>query len=130
MYPSGFSVGLSYYGRFVGLSYHGRFVGLSYHGRFVGLSYHGRFVGLSYHGSRIGVSSQRLPRCDSPTGQRDYSTTIFCVTPFIFTKYNPCGNSMVSLPLISRVRMVCPRVLVMMVMPVPSMVTRSLAGLG
>ena len=59
-----------------------------------------------------------------------HSTTILRVMPFIFTKYRPCSNSMVSLPSISLVKMVCPRVLVTVNVPVPSMVTRSLAGLG
>ena len=62
--------------------------------------------------------------------KKNYSTTIFLVTPFIFTKYIPRGNSIVALPSISFVRMACPRAFVMVALPVPSMVTRSLAGLG
>ena len=93
-------------------------------------------VGLSYHGSRkmgthnAAASMLRLPRCDSPTGRRDYSTTIFRVSPPNFTKYRPCGNSMVVLPSISLFRMVCPSILLIISFPVPSTVKRPCAGLG
>lgn len=63
-------------------------------------------------------------------GERGYSTTIFRVVPFNFTKYMPCGSSMVVLPLISCVKTVCPRVFVTVIVPVPSTVNALLAGFG
>ena len=61
---------------------------------------------------------------------KNYSTTTFRVTPPNFTKYMPCGNSMVVFPSISRLRKVCPKVLVMVIVPEPSTIKRSFAGFG
>ena len=75
------------------------------------------------------VASRFIRFCDFCV-PKNYSTTTFRVAPPNFTKYIPRGNSMVALPSISFVRMVCPRAFVMIALPVPSIVTRSLAGLG
>lgn len=61
---------------------------------------------------------------------KNYFTKTFRVASPNFTKHMPCGNSKVSFPSISRVKMVCPREFVTVIVPVPSMVKRPLAGLG
>ena len=59
-----------------------------------------------------------------------YSTTTFRVVSSNFMNQTPRGRSMVSVSVISRVRMVCPSVFVMVRRPVPSIVTRPVVGFG
>ncbi len=79
---------------------------------------------------RVGAKRQQIHIVQRILRAKSYSTTTFRVTPHNFTKYRPCGNSIVAFPSISRVKTVCPRVLVTVNVPVPSIVKRSLAGFG
>jgi len=79
---------------------------------------------------RVGAKRQQIHIVQRILRAKSYSTTIFRVTPSNFTKYRPCGNSMVVFPSISWVKTVCPREFVTVIVPVPSMVKRPLAGLG
>ena len=79
---------------------------------------------------RVGAKRQQIHIVQRILRAKSYSTTIFRVTPPNFTKYRPCGNSTVVFPSIMRVKMVCPKVFVTVIVPLPSMVKRSLAGFG
>jgi len=79
---------------------------------------------------RVGAKRQQIHIVQRILRAKSYSTTTFRMAPPNFTKYRPCGNSMVVFPSISRVRRVCPRALVMVIEPDPSTMKRSLAGFG